>query len=284
MAQPLFGKVCTLTVGEREFTDFRVTYSIKRTSRSKPNPAELTITGLAPTTREAISQRLTPVRLIAGYSGTAGQLFSGQLDSAITVKDGTDWITTIHASDGRAAWQSYANSRGWRGGTPWQGIVADLALSMGLAVPPASLDAIQGASRGPYTVTGYAWREMDTIIAQLGLQWSIQDGAIQVVQADQATAESVVWLTPTSGLIGPVRFTDPKISRVGKNRTLRRRSAIELDALTQAEFKPGRRIRVDSMTCSGDYRIDSVEHRGDSWAASPFMSTLACSIVNAGTA
>lgn len=278
----LFGKVCTLVVGEREFSDFRVTYNIKRTSRSKPNPAEIAIYNLRADTRQAISERLTPVRLIAGYQGTAGQIFGGQLDSALTQRIGPDWVTTIHASDGRAAWQSYAKATGWRAGTPWQSIVRDLAVSMGLAVPPASLAAISGASRGMYAVQGYAWRDMDLIMASLGLQWSIQDEALQVVQADKATQESVVYLTPQSGIVGNVRLTDPKISRVGKTRTLRRRSAIELDALPQPEFKPGRWVRIQSMTCSGDYRIDSVEHKGDSWSTGPLLSTLACSSVTTG--
>lgn len=278
----LFQRVVTLTVGEREFSDLRVSFDIQRTSRSKPNPAEIRIYGLSKETREAISERLTPVRLVAGYSGQAGQIFSGQLDSVQHGKDGPTIVTTIHASDGRAAWKSYADAKGWRAGTPWQAVIKELATSMGLAVPPAALATITGAARGPYTVQGYAWREMDVLIAQLGLQWSIQDGSFQVVQADQATNESVVLLTPDSGLVGVPKFTDPKISRVGRNRTKRRRSAVEIDALLQPEFTPGRQIRIESQTMTGDYRIDSVTHKGDSHMGQ-LMSTLACSGVNTGT-
>ena len=278
----LFGRVVSLTVGDREFSDFRVQFAVKRTSRSKPNPAEITITGLSKATREAISQRLTPVRLVAGYSGTAGQIFSGQLDSVEIGREGTDWTTKIHASDGRGAWRSYTGNA-WRGGTPWATVVQQLADSMGLAVPPSAVQAISGSARGPYTVSGYAWREMDLLMATLGLQWSIQDGALQVVQADKATDQSVVLLTPQSGLVGVVRFTDPKISRVGKKRTLRKRSAIELDALLQPEFTPGRYVRIESAVCTGDYRIDSVDHHGDSHSGQ-LLSTLACSGINTGTA
>lgn len=279
----LFQRVATLTVGEREFSDLRLTFSIQRTSRSKPNPAELRIYNLSKSTREAISQRLTPVRLVAGYSGRAGQIFSGQLDSAEHSRDGADIVTTLHASDGRAAWQQYAVAKGWRGGTPWAEIVRELAGSMGLEIGPASLATITGSARGTYAVQGYAWRDLDIIIAQLGLQWSIQDGALQVVQADKSTNEDVVLLTPDSGLVGVPRFTDPKISRVGRNRTRRARSAVEVDALLQAEFKPGRYVRIESQTMTGDYRIDSVTHKGDTHSG-VFMSTLACSAINTGEA
>lgn len=282
MTQPLFGWVCALTVGDQEFTDLRVSFEIKRTSRSKPNPAEIVVYGLSKTTREAISQRLTPVRLVAGYSGTAGQIFSGQIDSVEHGKDGATIMSTIHASDGRAAWQSYAAAKGWRSGTPWSEVVRELATSMGLAVPPSALAAVTGSARGTYAVQGYAWREMDLLIATLGLQWSIQDSALQVVQADKSTQESVVLLTPDSGLVGVPRFTDPKISRVGKTRTLRRRSAVEIDSLLMPEFKPGRYLRIQSAVMTGDYRIDSVTHKGDSGQAQPFLSTLACSAINTG--
>lgn len=279
----LFQRIVTLTVGEREFSDLRVSFDIQRTSRSKPNPAEIRIYGLSKSTREAISERLTPVRLVAGYTGQAGQIFSGQLDSAMHSKDGPTIVTTIHASDGRAAWKSYADAKGWRAGTPWQEVVRQLATNMGLTVPPAALAAVTGSARGSYTVQGYAWREMDVLIATLGLQWSIQDGSLQIVQADKATQESVVLLSPDSGLVGVPRFTDPKISRVGRNRTKRRRSAVELDALLQPEFTPGRYVRVESQTMTGDYRIDAVTHKGDSHMGQ-LLSTLALSGINTGDA
>ena len=279
----LFGRVVTLTVGDREFSDLRVSFDIQRTSRSKPNPAKIVIYNLSKSTREAISERLTPVRLVAGYGGQAGQIFSGQLDSAEHGKAGATIVSTIHASDGRGAWQSYATAKGWRGGTPWAEVVRELATSMGLEVGPASLAQVTGSARGTYAVQGYAWREMDLLIATLGLQWSIQDGALQVVQADKTTQESVVLLTPDSGLVGVPRFTDPKISRVGRNRTRRVRSAVEVNALLQPEFKPGRYIRIESQTMTGDYRLDSVHHKGDSHQG-PLISTLACSAVNTGEA
>lgn len=280
---PLFAKVVTLSIDDKLWSQLRVAYSVKKTSRSKPNTAEITVTGLASATRLQMLQRGLPVRLVAGYAGSAGEIFRGELDSAEVTRDGTDWNLTIHASDGRTAWRKYAN-RSWRAGEPWQNVVKYLAEQMGLAVPPSALGAITGSVRGRQAVCGLAWREMDVIMATLGLQWSIQDGAVQVVQADKSLKTQVIVVTPQSGLIGVPRYTDPKISRVGKQRVLRRRPAIEFEALTLPDFQCGRPVRLESQIITGDYRIDSVSHDGDSHGGGQLVTTIAASEITTGAA
>lgn len=277
---PLFGRVVTLIVGDRVFSDFHVNFNVRRTSRSKPSPAEIVISGLSQQTRDAISERLTPVKLMAGYQENAGIIFTGQLDSAISFWEPPQWQTAIHASDGRAAWEKYAQ-KSWVSGTPWQAIAQYLASAMGLQIGDASLAQITGTTRGAYAVDRYANREMDTLAQTLGLQWSIQDGAVQMVQADKSTQEQLIVISDASGLVGSVRFTDPKISRVGKSRTKRVRSAIEFDCLLLPDYKPGRRVQMNTLTCKGIYRIDSVQHHGDSHSGQ-LLSTIAASAITLG--
>lgn len=273
----MFGRVVTLQVGDRLWEDLRVTFDVQRTARSKPNRAEVIIYGLSQESRLAISEKLTPVRLVAGYSGTAGAILTGQLDAVQHERKGTDWQSQLFVADGRGAFRAYTG-KAWRRGTPWSEVVTTLGTAMGLSIGPASLAAIQGSARGTYVCTGFAAREMDVLMADLGLQWSIQNGALQVVQADKALTDGAIVLTPESGLIGTPKQTDPKIGRVGRSKTKRKRSAIELDALLLPEYTPGRLVRVRSLSLTGDYRIDSVQFKGDSHGGQ-LVAHLACSAV-----
>lgn len=275
----LFGRIVTLQVGDRQWSDLRITFDVERTSRSKPNKAEIIIYGLSEESRLAISERETSVRLVAGYSGTAGQILAGQLDAVQHERKGTDWQSQLFVADGRTAWRAYT-STAWRSGTPWQDVVRSLATAMGLSIGPTALAAVTGSARGTYCCTGFAAREMDLLIADLGLQWSIQDGAVQIVAADKALSDGAILLSPESGLVGTPKQTDPKIGRVGKSKTKSKRSAIELDALLLPEYKPGRLIQVQSRTVNGAYRIDSCKMKGDSHAGQ-LLAHLACSAVTA---
>ena len=264
MTQELFNRVCTLTIGGAEWSDLRVQFQISRTAKSKPSPATIRVDNLSQESRAAIL-RGTSLRLVAGYAGLAGQLFSGTIDEVRHQKTGPGWTTSLTASDGRQAWGRFV-SRSWTSGTPYKQLVQELAGLMGLAVPASALAMVKGGTRGPAAMSGFAHREMDLLMAALDLQWSVQDGALQVVPPAGSTVERAILLSPGTGLVGSPEVIEFKACRVtgdyGKRRTVKR-PAIKAISLLQAGYYPGRRIKLESAEHKGEFRIDRADHRGD---------------------
>ncbi len=248
----LFDRICIVQVEDREWSDLRVSFRVARTSKSKPNKSEISIYNLSESSR-ALLKKLARVRLVAGYAGNASMIFAGQIDFVQSRREGADLVSTITAADGRTAWNSFA-TKSYAGGVRYADVVRDLATAMGIAAPLTSLAAVTGTSRGGVALYGYAHRELDLLMADLGLEWSIQDGVLQVVNPASATTAKAVVLSPSSGLLGAPELSEPKHGR----RTLRARS------LLQPTLTPGRRVVVESKLHSGDFRVDRVDHSGDS--------------------
>lgn len=267
-------RLCIVSIGNAEWADLHVTFSVSRTASSKPSPATIRIDNLSKESRAAIL-RDTSVRLVAGYAGMAGQVFSGQVTEVRHQKTGPGWTTTVVAGDGRSAWRQYV-SRSWTSGTPYKDLVQELAGQMGLAVSDSALQLVQGGSRGPVAMSGFAHREMDLLMASLGLQWSIQDGALQVVKPTGGTVQPAIVLGPRTGLVGSPEVLESKKTRVkgsdGVFRTVTR-PTIKAISLLNPGYAPGRQVLLQSDQHRGHFRVDRVDHRGDTHGAD-FTSEL----------
>ena len=271
----LFDRIVLLECAGLQWRDLRVTFAVSRTSTSKPNKAEIKVWNLSETSRVAVAAKGAALRLSAGYAnatgGNVGVVFAGQVDFAQSARDGPDIVTTIYAADGRTAW-ARAASKSWSAGTPHADLVAYLANEMGLALAPTSLANVKGSARGPFALYGYAHRDLDTLLAGLGLQWSIQEGVLQIVAPDAAVQGVAIVLSPESGLIGSPEVAEPKKAK-GKTRP-----ALKCKALLQPELAPGRRVRLQARDHAGDYRIDRADHAGDSYEGD-FVTALHLSAV-----
>ena len=82
----LFGRVCTITVGNLQFDGVRASFKVSRSTTGKPNQIELGLYNLAPEHREQIQEEGLPVRIVAGYEGASGLIGMGDLWDARPVR------------------------------------------------------------------------------------------------------------------------------------------------------------------------------------------------------
>ena len=260
MAQ-LFGRKMVLRIADREWRGLRVQFQVRRSLRKRPNLARsIRVYGLDLDTIGAIATKGALVQLTAGYEDTAEVIFTGQLSRFEVVNEGADSVVEITARDGGSAWQSTV-SRAFGGATTLRSVVETLAADMGLTVAPGTLSGIGGSTRKTTVMRGYARDTLDVVLRSAGYEWSIQDGALQVLRNGAALSRSAVVLSPETGLVN-----EPKALEKGRGWIV--------ESLMQPKIRPGRTVLLSSRRAAGTYRATIVEHAGDTHSAQPWTTTV----------
>lgn len=253
----LFGRVCQVTVGDRQYEGVRTTFKVSRSTTGKPNQLEITLYNLAPDSRERMRVQGLPVRLVAGYEGAAALIGSGDLWDARPVRDGTEIAMMLRATDGDRGFRNQVR-KSWTGGTPRRDVVKALAEGMGLGIVPSSLDLVDGVFTSARVVSGPAAQSLDRIALSMDLDWSIQDGQLLLVRRDGTTYETAVVLERGSGLVGS---PEQQERRAGTKATTR--GLVRAVSLLNPLLRPGRAVALLSDTATGKFRCDVVDHEGD---------------------
>lgn len=240
----------------------RVTFRITKNLKGEPNEGEVKLYNLAPDSRAAVEQPKTvPVLLEAGYGAEVTSLFNGKMRNAVHARDGAAIITTLTTGDGDQAiggGRAFVNVPAKV--TPAQ--LLDLA-SKGIqaaGVGIGNLQAAQGQATATFggparTLHGSAERVFTDVCTMNGMNWSIQDGNLQVLKIGQSIKHEAgaVKLSsdPNTGLVG-----SPSIDTKG---------VVKCKALIQPGLMPGLPLVLDAEFVKGAYRIEEVEFTGDTW-------------------
>jgi hypothetical protein len=281
--QTLFGRIYRLTIAAPvatannfkdttseviEIEDMRIQFNVKKTLKKEPNTSEIRITNLSPSRRASLQKKGVKVRLEIGYRDMGlGQIFSGDVRTVDHVRQGADWETIMQLGDGERAWQFARVNESFTAGASRADVVRAVANAMGIELGNVSerLGAIQGTFDQGWCASGSASREFDRVMKACGLEWSVQDGALQVLEKYQALNQPIEEISPSSGLIGSPEMGSPP--KKGKP------ALVKFDALI-GPCKPGAKVRLKSERYDGEVRITSVEFSGDS-AGGPWFRKMA---------
>lgn len=240
-----------------------MSFKVTKTLTKHPNTLDLKITNLSERTRSSLQSKGAHVVLSAGYVGSAAVIFSGDARTVDHVRSGTDWVTHVQCGDGERAFQLARFSASFRPGTPIIDVVRAGAKALGVGLGNLEAELAKGAFRGNlsqfasgYSARGRAAEELDRLFRTLGLGWSIQDGALQILRENAATVEQAVLLTPDTGLISSPDHGSP--DKKGKPSVLKARS------LLQPRLRCGGRVelRCESVK-GGQFRVQKLCQDGD---------------------
>lgn len=260
-----FGRQVIIEIGQpgeegRRFTDLRIGGKVEKAIGGGPNIASVTIVNPA---RDSVALAQEPgamVRILAGYE-TPRLLFVGDINrgGVIAEHHGTDRVMTIEAQDGgRRLREAHieASFAEELSGEQIFGILADaMNLPLGAVILP-------GGARWPrgWSFAGHARDALDELADSLGVRWSVQDGALQVLPDGEDTGELGLLISiETGNLIGSPKPID---------------DGLEVTALLDGRLRPGRRFELQSGEFNGIYRIGELTHIFDSGFQSDFYSVL----------
>lgn len=259
----LFQRSVRVIVGSLLIEGLRVQFHVKKTTTKEPNTSDLTVYNLSEDHRSVLQNRGTSLLIEAGYVGSTSLLFSGESRYISHTHEGPDWVSKIECGDGERAYRWARVSESFRPGTRLADAFRKVAEATELDVRDAvatveSLLPAEQFSRG-YQAHGRATEHLDALLRGRGLEWSIQDGQLQVL-AEGTAKNTAVLLSPTTGLVGSPAFSSPEHgSKSGKKKA----QVLKVRSLLQPSIRPGGTIRVESASIQGQFRVQSVTHSGD---------------------
>lgn len=242
-----------------DVSKLRCVFKVKKSLKPEPNTCEVKVYNLAQSSRRVLeSASKLVMRLEAGYESTGThQIYLGEVRHATTTWDGPTCETMATSGDSE---KDIAQSRCHV--TIGPGVPAEVALEnivrtlknvgAGNVAEAAALLKAKGVATmfGPGTViSGNTWRMIQDFARSAGLEASILDGKIQILDLGQPLSDKAVEIGPNSGLEG-----SPTIDGKG---------IVKARVKIIPELAPGRKVSFVSKSVQGGYRIETAEWVGD---------------------
>lgn len=253
MSDLLFDRVVSIEFGMpgengKRFTDLRVVFDIKKTITSEPNKGKILIYNLTKASQTLTERTGLYVKLMGGYGLKLETIFQGDVARALSRKDGGNVITEFEVGDGEKVYQETTINKSFAPGISLESALKSTAASFG--IPISTIEGVQPDQFvNGLTVSGQSKDVMDTLTKKQDLQWSIQNGALQVTKSNGEVEGRMIVLRADSGLIGSPKKKD---------------KGVEFTSLLQPKIQPGTTIRLDSKFLKGDFIAKTVNHKGDS--------------------
>lgn len=256
----LFRRAYDLVIGDRNITGLDATFDIKKTLRTEPNSFNFTVYNLAPDTRKAFeSQKDLPIRFAFGYGSDLEVLFLGKTRNVVSSRTGPDVVTEIASGDGEKARRFARVALTVAADEPAEKVLEAVATALGVGLGNLAEAKKLLAARGVGSLAkfgaaihGNAADELTILCRSVGLEWSIQNEKLQILEKGAAVEPGKsILLSPDTGLLG-----SPKVDNKG---------VFSAESLIIPGLKPGAIIKVESEFLTGGFRISEVSYSGDTF-------------------
>lgn len=235
-------------------------FNVVKNLRREPNTAEIKVRNLQESSRQSLeAAEEQRIRLSVGYGDDLHVIFEGDLRRAFTNRDGPTTITTIEGGDGERSFRRARTNRSFGEGTTVRSVIEDVARGMGFGV--GNLEAqTQGAGfeglGNVYTegtvVSGSSRESLTGLTRSVGLEWSVQDGNLQLLPFRTALRQTAVLLTVETGLVGSPALDSENV--------------LQARSLIVPGIFPGRKVDVRAEFVRGVYRVTKATWTGSTFA------------------
>ncbi|CUJ46182.1 MULTISPECIES: phage protein [Achromobacter] len=280
---PRFDRVYRLLVGKPNqkgveiVQPIRITFDVRKDTEEEPNDHTIRVYNLAAATRRALEEPGLRCVLYAGYAEEGGPLLmaSGSVVFAYTKFEQPDVVTELIVKDGYTEVRDTAISIGLGPGAQASTIIRDIARQMGLPLVMADDVADRRWQQG-FSFYGAARTALHKVTQGTGLEWSIQNQQLQVVQRRGTTRRQAVVLAADTGLLGfPERTREAarekakvKDQTTGDNVNLvsaqQQRDGWRVQSLLLPTLNPGDLVKLESKSVEAFLRVEGLQHSGDS--------------------
>lgn len=294
---PLFLRQAELLIGKPDgdaisIKNLRFEFDITKSSNRTANVCHLKVYNANQDTIDMMETINNVVILKVGYSEDVGPvtIFVGTVCRSLTYQDGPDVLTEMDMRDSLIPLRDAKISASKPPNTSALSIMKVIAANFGL---PLKLG--QGITDKQY-ISGFAFNgrageAMDRVCSFLGLEWSAQDGELQVIKKGGVFSQSAIVLSKDTGMVGYPRresktMTEKTAAQQGikygqkgvirsvidvdeptskmKNRITLEVQGYRVSSLMNAAIYPGAYIKLISRGIDGVFfRVEEARYTGD---------------------
>ena len=224
------------------------------------------IYNLSEYSRNHIKAKDQAVIVKAGYVDLIEQVCSGVIKRVEHRREGVDVVTELELKDGGRDLLEPEFKRSYAKATSRAKIVEDILAAMPhTSRGRLSAAGLSGVTSGKLSFSTTCKLALDRLARAWGFEWSVQDGALQVLEPDGTVepAELALSLSPDTGLIGSPARTGQEGRRGAGTRARAKRTGARFQALLMPSIRPGRYVLLESEFLSGALKVQSCTHAGD---------------------
>ena len=263
---PLFNRSASITVmgsgSAVEITGLRFVFDIQKTKTSSQNVLKLRIYNLSSDTSAKIQEKDSTIILRVGYGEDSGEeiIFSGNITRVTSLKESPHVILDIESGDGMDKLREARSNISNAGGVSVNQILSQLSTDLGVVVKEITQE-IKDTFNNGYSFIGPTKNAIDDITKQFGLEWSIQDGEIQILKKDSSNGDRISFISQDTGMIRSPELivSDAQVLKSASNTKPR----YKVEILMNPKIGPTNEIEIESIPISGSFLVNSVDHSGD---------------------
>jgi hypothetical protein len=237
----------------------RVRFDIDKNPLGTSNKAKIEIFNMSNNSKQSIDKGYI-VQLKAGYQGILNTLFIGNVlpDGIGSTRSGPDIITSLECGDGESSIATARLDKSYPAGTTALQILQDCASAMNVENnfnPDGTGSGIVFLPNNPVYNNGFSARgpvsdTLNKVLKRLGLEWSIQNGNLNVVPKTGHNGQQAVVVSVNTGMIG-VPSNNGQVTK--------------FTSLLNPSLIPGALVQLQSenTVLNGFYRIRRSHFEGD---------------------
>ena len=235
-----------------------INFSLQKSDLETQNTGRVTLWNLNPSQLAVLNEKDCMVSLKAGYGSKLALIFAGIVSYVSTTIDSADRKTEIEVIDNLVEIRDTYVSVSYNGTVNWKTIFDDVAAQMGVAVSYSYNAEFVDISNG-FSFVGLARDIMTKGCKCCNLNWSLQNGVMQVKKPGDVMSREVYVLSPDTGLLGiPARVVITQDEATGKN-TL----GWDVEYFLNGAINIDDYVKLESDTVTGYFRVYSLEISGD---------------------
>lgn len=251
-----------------------VKFSFEKADVESPNTGKVTIWNLNKEHLAELEKQDCIVVVRAGYGSNLTEAFSGTVTHASTTKEGADRMTEIELASNMVELRDTSFSMSYADGTRTDVIYQEAAAQLGLplSIAPKAL-ADPTLLAGGYSFVGGAKNLLNRLTRMDNINWTIQDGVLQLLKANEPISMNGYELNAGSGLIGipkRVNISAGSGSSKGGSETADSGSESaqlgwEVTYLMNLAIGVNSYIHISSEAVNGYFRVQKISIEGDNY-------------------
>ncbi|KLF56390.1 hypothetical protein YA36_14280 [Klebsiella aerogenes] len=294
---PLFLRTAELIVGKPSgeavsIRDLRFEFDIQKTSSRTANKCNLKVYNASPSTISMMETVNNLVILKAGYEKDIGvvTIFTGTVCRSLTYQDGADVLTEMELRDSVIPLRDAKISASQKPNTSALSVLKLIASNFGMPLK-IGVNITDKQYVSGFAFNGTASDAMDRVCNFLGLEWSAQDGELQIIKKGGVYADTAVVLSKDTGMIGYPRreaktMTEKSAAKEGikygqkgvirsvidvedptakmKDRVTLEVQGYRVQSLLNPAIYPGAYVKLISRGIDGEFfRVEEARYNGD---------------------